>query len=54
MHIRRNDKIINELIYKYKQFDLLVEPDLEDIYKEIDIALKRINVKLVPDYLKNQ
>jgi hypothetical protein len=29
----------------------MVEPDLSDIYSEIDIAMKKIIVKVVPNYL---
>lgn len=54
LKIRENDKIINNLLYKYKEYDLLVEPDLSDIYNEIDIALKKVIVKVVPNYLENE
>lgn len=53
-HIRNKDKIINGLIYKYKELDLLEEPDLEDIYAEIDIALSKVGVRITPDLLRNQ
>ena len=53
INIRSKDKIINSLLYKYKQYDLLIEPDIKDIYSEIDIVLKKIAVKVVPDYLSN-
>jgi hypothetical protein len=33
---------------------LLIEPDIKDIYSEIDIVLKKIAVKVVPDYLSNE
>lgn len=52
--MREKDKIINTLLYKYKEYDLLIEPDLSDIYNEIDIALKKVIVKVVPNYLENQ
>ena len=29
----------------------MIEPDLSDIYNEIDIAMKKIIVKVVPNYL---
>jgi hypothetical protein len=32
----------------------MAEPDLQDIYKEIDIALKKIAVKVVPNLVENQ
>lgn len=32
----------------------MIEPDLEDIYKEIDIALKKVAVKVVPNIVENQ
>jgi hypothetical protein len=32
----------------------MIEPDLEDIYKEIDIALKKISIKVVPNFVENQ
>lgn len=32
---------------------MLGEPDLSDIYGEIDIALKKVIVKVVPNYLGN-
>lgn len=32
VNIRAKDRIINALLHKYKEHDLLVEPDLEDIY----------------------
>jgi hypothetical protein len=32
LNIRNKDKIINSILHKYKEYDLLVEPDLEDIY----------------------
>ena len=51
LNIRSKDKLINSLLYKYKEYDLLVEPDLSDIYGEIDIALKKITVKVVPNFL---
>jgi hypothetical protein len=54
IHIRSKDRIINSLLYRYKEYDLLVEPNLDDIYQEVDIALKKIAVKVVPDYLDNQ
>ena len=54
INIRSKDKYINELLYKYKEYDLLVEPNLEDIYSEIDMVLKKVAVKVVPDYVKNQ
>ena len=54
IHIRSKDKIINSLLYKYKEYDLLIEPDIKDIYSEIDIVLKKIAVKVVPDYLSNE
>ena len=53
VNIRQKDKIINEMLYKYKEEDLLIEPDLEDIYKDIDIVLKKIAVKVVPNYIDN-
>lgn len=53
VHIRQKDKIINQMLYKYKEEDLLIEPDLEDIYRDIDIVLKKIAVKVVPNYLDN-
>jgi len=52
--IREKDRIINTLLYKYKEYDLLIEPDLTDIYNEIDIALKKVIVKVVPNYLENE
>jgi small subunit ribosomal protein S9 len=52
--IRAKDKIINSLLYRYKEEDLLVQPDLQDIYAEIDMVLKKIAVKVVPDYLDNE
>lgn len=54
LNIRSNDKIINSLLYKYKEYDLLVEPDMKDIYNEIDITLKKVAVKVVPNYIANQ
>lgn len=54
MNIRNKDQIINSLLHKYKEYDLMVEPDLEDIYKEIDIALKKVAVKVVPNIVENQ
>ena len=51
--IRQKDKLINEMLYKYKEEDLLIEPDLEDIYRDIDIVLKKIAVKVVPNYIDN-
>ena len=42
------------MLYKYKEEDLLIEPDLEDIYKDIDIVMKKIAVKVVPNYLENE
>ena len=54
INIRSKDKYINELLYKYKEYDLLVEPNLEDIYSEIDMVLKKVAVKVVPNYVKNQ
>ena len=54
INMRAKDQIINSLLYKYKEEDLMVEPDLEDIYSEIDIALKKISVKVVPNYIQNQ
>lgn len=53
VHIRKNDKIINQLLYKYKEYDLIIEPDMRDIYNEVDIALKKIAVKVVPNTLEN-
>ena len=53
MHIRKNDKTINSLLYKYKEYDMLQEPDIEDIYKEVDICLKKITVKVVPNKIEN-
>lgn len=32
----------------------MIEPDLEDIYQEIDIALKKVAVKVVPNIVENQ
>jgi hypothetical protein len=52
--IKEKDRIINTLLYKYKEYDLLIEPDLTDIYNEIDIALKKVIVKVVPNYLENE
>lgn len=54
LNIRSKDKIINSLLHKYKELDLLVEPDLEDIYGEIDMVMKKVAVKVVPNYLDNQ
>lgn len=54
VHIRSKDKVINSLIHRYKEYELLVEPDLEDIYSEVDIALKKIVVKVVPNLISNQ
>lgn len=54
MNIRNKDQIINSLLHKYKEYDLMIEPDLEDIYKEIDIALKKVAVKVVPNIVENQ
>ena len=54
VNIRQKDKLINEMLYKYKEEDLLIEPDLEDIYRDIDIVLKKIAVKVVPNYIDNQ
>jgi hypothetical protein len=54
LNIRAKDKIINSLLYKYKEYDLLVEPDLKEIYHEIDMTLKKIAVKVVPNYLENE
>lgn len=54
MHIRHKDKMINSILYKYKEYELLVEPNLEDIYAEIDIALKKISVSVVPNLVQNQ
>jgi hypothetical protein len=54
LNIRHKDKAINSLLYKYKEQDLMVEPDLEDIYREIDIALKKISVNVVPNFVENQ
>ena len=53
VNIRQKDKLINEMLYKYKEEDLLIEPDLEDIYRDIDIVLKKIAVKVVPNYIDN-
>lgn len=54
LNIRSKDKVINQLLYKYKEYDLLVEPDLKEIYSEIDMALKKMVVKVVPNYLENE
>ena len=54
LNSRYNDKLINSMLYKYKEEDLLIEPDLEDIYKDIDIVMKKIAVKVVPNYLENE
>lgn len=31
----------------------MIEPNLEDIYKEIDIALKKVAIRVVPNFLEN-
>jgi hypothetical protein len=54
LNIRNKDKIINSILHKYKEYDLLIEPDLEDIYAEIDIALKKVSVSVVPNLVQNQ
>ena len=54
LNIRSKDKIINSFLYKYREEELLEEPNLEDIYSEIDMVLKKVAVKVVPDYLDNQ
>ena len=32
VHIRKGDQIINAMLHKYKEYDLMIEPDLTDIY----------------------
>lgn len=52
-NIRNKDSIINDLAHQYKEADLLQEPNLEDIYNEIDIAINKIGIKVIPDRLHN-
>ena len=44
--IRDKERIINELAQKYKEDEFLIEPDLKDIYNEIDMTLNKVNVRL--------
>lgn len=37
---------MNELANRYKEEELLQEPDINDIYREIDIFLDKVHVKI--------
>ena len=51
--IRQRERIMNELAHRYKETELLQEPDLDDIYKEIDVYLDKVHVKIAPGQRKH-
>jgi hypothetical protein len=48
LNIRNRDKIMNEIAHKYKENDLIQEPDIDEIYREIDVMIDKVYVKLTP------
>ena len=46
--LRENEKIMNELATRYRETELLQEPDLNEIYREVDVVLDKIYVNLHP------
>lgn len=46
IQLRDKERIINELCHKYKEEDMMILPDLKDIYNEIDLALDKVQVRL--------
>jgi hypothetical protein len=43
-NISAGEKILNELAYKYKEEGLMQVPDLDEIYRDIDILISKVNV----------
>lgn len=39
---------MNDLANRYKEEELMQEPDINDIYREIDVFLDKVHVKLHP------
>ena len=39
---------MNDLANRYKEEELIQEPDINDIYREIDVFLDKVYVKIQP------
>lgn len=37
---------MNQLAYKYKEESLIQEPDLEEIYQEVDVVIDKVFIKV--------
>ena len=53
VELNKRQNIMNSLAHKYKEEDLLVEPNLNDIYNEIDLAMDKISIRFSADRLNS-
>ena len=52
INIVQFDNLFNQLAVKYKEHELVIQPKIEDIYNDLDIALKKVSIRITPGLAK--